>query len=59
VRQARNLSLRDVQAETGLDRGYLSRIEREQVLDVGPDQVRRVAAVLRVDEDLIVEETNP
>jgi transcriptional regulator with XRE-family HTH domain len=60
IRQGRNLSLRELEAQTGLNRGYLSRLEREQVQDVGSEQVRRVAEALRVSEDLILtEETTP
>lgn len=50
------MSLRELEAHTGLNRGYLSRLEREQVRDVGSEQVRKVATALQVPEDLIVEE---
>ncbi|MGW1796904.1 helix-turn-helix domain-containing protein [Streptomyces sp. NPDC001984] len=56
IRQGRRLSLRELEAQSGLNRGYLSRLEREQVADVGSEQVRRVAAVLQVPADLLVEE---
>lgn len=61
VRQGRKLSLRELEAKTGMNRGYLSRLEREQVRDVAPEQVRRVAEALRVGEDLLSddEETTP
>ena len=60
IRSGRRLSLRELEAQTGLNRGYLSRLEREQVRDVGSEQVRKVADALRVPEDLIVtEETTP
>ncbi|MEV8045907.1 helix-turn-helix transcriptional regulator [Streptomyces griseoluteus] len=60
IRNGRNLSLRELEAKTGLDRGYLSRLEREQIRDVGSEQVRRVAKALGVPEDLIVtKETTP
>ncbi|WP_030682137.1 helix-turn-helix domain-containing protein [Streptomyces cellulosae] len=60
IRAGRRLSLRELEAQTGLNRGYLSRLEREQVGDVGSEQVRKVADALRVPEDLIVtEETTP
>lgn len=60
IRKGRKLSLRELEAQTGLNRGYLSRLEREQVKDVGSEQVRRVAAALDVDESLILqEETTP
>lgn len=54
------MSLRKLEAQTGLNRGYLSRLEREQVQDVGSEQLRRVAAALEVPEGLILdEETTP
>lgn len=60
IRQGRKMSLRELEAQTGLNRGYLSRLEREQVRDVGSEQVRRVAAALGVPESLILdEETTP
>ncbi|WP_437090119.1 helix-turn-helix domain-containing protein [Streptomyces sp. enrichment culture] len=61
IREGRNMSLRELEAQTGLNRGYLSRLEREQVGDCGSEQVRRVAEVLRVSEDLLIdtEESTP
>ncbi|MCZ0207940.1 helix-turn-helix domain-containing protein [Streptomyces sp. UMAF16] len=60
IRQGRGLSLRELEAQTGLNRGYLSRLEREQVREVGSEQLRRVAAALQVPEGLILdEETTP
>ncbi|MFJ1964855.1 helix-turn-helix domain-containing protein [Streptomyces massasporeus] len=60
IRQGRKLSLRKLEAQTGLNRGYLSRLEREQVQEVGSEQLRRVAAALEVPEGLILdEETTP
>jgi transcriptional regulator with XRE-family HTH domain len=61
IRLGRKLSLRELEARTGLNRGYLSRLEREQVHDVGSEQVRRVAKALRVPEELLIatEETTP
>jgi len=61
IRTGRKLSLRELEAKSGLNRGYLSRLEREQVQDVGSEQVRRVAKALDVDEDLLIadEETTP
>lgn len=50
------MSLRDLEAQTGLNRGYLSRVEGAHIQDVGPDQVRKVASALRVPEDLIADE---
>ena len=61
IRTGRKLSLRELEARTGLNRGYLSRLEREQVRDVGSEQVRRVAEGLGVSEDLLIhdEESTP
>jgi transcriptional regulator with XRE-family HTH domain len=61
IRTGRKLSLRELEAKSGLNRGYLSRLEREQVRDVGSEQVRRVAEVLQVPEDLLIdtEESTP
>ncbi|MFG2307624.1 helix-turn-helix domain-containing protein [Streptomyces sp. NPDC048566] len=60
IREGRKLSLRELEAKSGLNRGYLSRLEREQVRDVGSEQVRRVADALEVPEGLILdEETKP
>lgn len=61
IRIGRKLSLRELEAKTGLNRGYLSRLEREQVRDVGSEQVRRVAEALQVSEALLIadEETTP
>jgi len=56
IRQGRKLSLPELEAQTGLNRGYLSRLEREQIRDVGSEQVRKVAEALQVPEELIVEE---
>ncbi|MFB6619432.1 helix-turn-helix domain-containing protein [Streptomyces rochei] len=56
IRRARKMSLPELEAQTGLNRGYLSRLEREQIQDTGTEQVRKVATALRVDEDLIAEE---
>jgi transcriptional regulator with XRE-family HTH domain len=60
IRLGRKLSLPELEAQTGLNRGYLSRLEREQIRDVGSEQLRRVAAALRIPESLILdEETTP
>lgn len=56
IRTGRKLSLRELEAQTGLNRGYLSRLETGQVQDVGSEQVRKVATALQVPQDLIVEE---
>lgn len=56
VRTGRGMGLRELEARTGLNRGYLSRLEREQVRDVGSEQVRRVAEALDVPEGLLIDE---
>lgn len=53
------MSLRELQAKTGLNRGYLSRLEREQIRDSGEEQVRKVATALQVPPDLITHEEKP
>jgi transcriptional regulator with XRE-family HTH domain len=60
IRQGRDMSLPELEAQTGLNRGYLSRLEREQIRDVGSEQVRKVAEALQVPEELIIhKETKP
>ncbi|MFP3990692.1 helix-turn-helix transcriptional regulator [Streptomyces sp. E11-3] len=53
IREAQNLGLRSLAASTGLDRGYLSRLERGLVSKPSPDKVERIAAALRVPPDVI------
>ena len=50
------MSLPELEAKTGLNRGHLSRIERGHIQDVGPDPVHQIATALRVPEDLITDE---
>ncbi|WP_172384762.1 helix-turn-helix transcriptional regulator [Streptomyces sp. MNP-20] len=57
IREARGMSIRGLQSETGLDRGYLSRLERGLIREPGEQQVRRVATALHVPVDVITEET--
>lgn len=61
IRVGRGLSLRELEAETGLNRGYLSRLEQGRIQDVGSEQVRRVAEALQVSEELLTntEESTP
>ncbi|MFJ9374387.1 helix-turn-helix domain-containing protein [Streptomyces sp. NPDC101455] len=61
IRVGRKLTLPELEAKTGLNRGYLSRLERGHIQDVGSEQVRRVAEALRVAEDLLInsEESTP
>jgi transcriptional regulator with XRE-family HTH domain len=61
VRVGRKLTLPELEAKTGLNRGYLSRLERGHIHEVGSDQVRRVAEALQVPEGLLIdtEESTP
>ncbi|MGQ4358511.1 helix-turn-helix domain-containing protein [Streptomyces sp. SAS_272] len=52
-RIARNLSLRQVEKQTGLNRGWLSRLERGQIQTTADDKVRQVATVLDISPDLL------
>jgi transcriptional regulator with XRE-family HTH domain len=53
------MSLRGLQDETGLDRGYLSRLERGLIQESGEEQVHRVASALNVPPDVITQEEKP
>lgn len=53
------MSLRVLQEATGINRGYLSRLERGQIRRPGEQQVRRVATALRVPIDAITDEEKP
>ncbi|MFE6482434.1 helix-turn-helix domain-containing protein [Streptomyces sp. NPDC057757] len=54
IRVGRRLTLPALEAETRLNRGYLSRLERGLIQDVGHDQVLRIAEALDVPEDLLI-----
>ncbi|MFC4033685.1 helix-turn-helix domain-containing protein [Streptomyces polygonati] len=47
LRKARKVSLRDMQAKTGIDRGHLSRLERG-LAGASDDTIRRYALALDV-----------
>ncbi len=47
------MSLRDLQEKTGLDRGYLSRMERGHIRESADGPVQKVAAALDVTPDAI------
>jgi len=53
IRRAKNIGLRTLQQMTGLDRGYLSRLERGHIREPNDDQVRKVATALHVALDAI------
>ncbi len=50
------MSLRELQEKTGLDRGYLSRLERGLIRQPGDAPVLKVATVLDVVPDAITHE---
>lgn len=50
-RTRRGLSLREVEAQTGLHRSYLSRLETDQIKRPDPERLRAVALALAVDID--------
>jgi transcriptional regulator with XRE-family HTH domain len=57
LREARNLSLRAFQDLTGLNRGYLSRVERGLVRHVADETVHELAAALKVPSAAITHNT--
>ncbi|WP_405944687.1 helix-turn-helix domain-containing protein [Streptomyces sp. NBC_00932] len=56
IRQAQKLSLRALQQTTGLNRGYLSRMERGHIRESATEPVLKVAAALSVTPDAITHE---
>lgn len=50
------MSLRALQTETGLDRGYLSRLERGLIREPADAPVLKVATALNVPPDAITHE---
>ncbi|MGG7610944.1 helix-turn-helix domain-containing protein [Streptomyces sp. ZG43] len=59
IRKAQNLGLRGLQQQSGLNRGYLSRMERGLIRQPADDQVRKVADVLAVPIAAITHEETP
>ncbi|MGW1267591.1 helix-turn-helix domain-containing protein [Streptomyces sp. NPDC002491] len=57
-RIARNLSLRQVEEQTGLNRGWLSRLERGQIQTTADDKVQQVATLLDISPDLLKAKEN-
>lgn len=53
LREARKKSLRALSDETGLDRGYLSRLERGLVRKPAPEKLARIAEALAVSPESI------
>jgi transcriptional regulator with XRE-family HTH domain len=56
IREAQKLSLRALQQETGLNRGYLSRLERGYIRKPADGPVFKVATALNVPPDAITHE---
>ncbi|WP_255951613.1 helix-turn-helix domain-containing protein [Streptomyces odontomachi] len=56
IREARNMSLRALEQQTGLNRGYLSRLERGHIREPDDGPVRKVATALSVPTDAITHE---
>ncbi|MCX4575668.1 helix-turn-helix transcriptional regulator [Streptomyces sp. NBC_01571] len=52
-RPARNLSIRQVEKQTGLSRGWLSRVERGLIRTTADERIQRVATVLDISPDLL------
>ncbi|MFI5985118.1 helix-turn-helix domain-containing protein [Streptomyces sp. NPDC051555] len=48
IREAKKIGLRTLQQMTGLNRGYLSRMERGHIRESDDAQVRKVAIALHV-----------
>lgn len=48
IRRAKKIGLRTLQQMTGLNRGYLSRLERGHIQEPDDEQVRKVATALHV-----------
>lgn len=55
-RTRRGLSLRAVEARTGIHRSYLSRLETDQIKRPDPERLRAVALALAVDIDDITQD---
>ncbi|WP_329308414.1 helix-turn-helix domain-containing protein [Streptomyces microflavus] len=53
IREAQKMSLRALQQKTGLDRGYLSRMERGHIQEPADEPLHQVAAALSVTTDAI------
>lgn len=56
VREAQKMSLRKLQTLTGLNRGYLSRMERGQIRQSEDHRVQAIAAALQVKPAAITED---
>jgi transcriptional regulator with XRE-family HTH domain len=56
IREAQQISLRELQKKTGLNRGYLSRMERGLIREPSDPAVQKVASALAVPPDAITHE---
>lgn len=56
IRRAKSIGLRALQEMTGLNRGYLSRLERGHIHESDNERVRKVANALNVALDAITHE---
>ncbi|WP_309242409.1 MULTISPECIES: helix-turn-helix transcriptional regulator [unclassified Streptomyces] len=56
IREAQKMSLRTLEQHTGLNRGYLSRLETGRIHEPADEPVQKVAAALRVTTDAITHE---
>jgi len=56
VREAQKMSLRTLQKLTGLNRGYLSRMERDLIHESADQRVRAIAGALQVKPAAITKE---
>lgn len=56
VRRAQKMSLRTLQELTGLNRGYLSRVERGLIREAGAERVQSIADALQVKGAAITDE---
>jgi HTH-type transcriptional regulator, competence development regulator len=54
LRRERGLTQRQVAAELGIDFTYLSKLENDRGEPPGEDTVRRLAAVLQTDEEMLL-----
>ena len=53
IREAQKLSIRALSRKTGLDRGYLSRLERGHIRHPADSTVEAIAAAMRVSTSAI------
>nr|WP_272925768.1 helix-turn-helix transcriptional regulator [Streptomyces sp. SID8374] len=59
IREAKQLSLRAMSLRTGLNRGYLSRLERGLIAHPSEDKVALIAAAMQVSTSAITHKETP